>query len=86
MRPARGVGEGRAEMRHMVKGRAALMVVLICLSVAGLVFGQDSDPCREAYLETGLTAQQMTFHEFQLIYGETTCATGVASHSEDQGA
>ena len=72
-------------MRHMAKVRAALMVVFICLSAAGLVYGQDSDPCREAYLETGLTAQQMTFHEFQLIYGETTCVTDVASLSEDQG-
>jgi hypothetical protein len=72
-------------MRRMAKVRAALMVVLVCLSAVGLVYGQDSDPCREAYLDSGLSVQQMTYHEFQLIYGETTCATEVASLSEDQG-
>jgi hypothetical protein len=72
-------------MRHMAKARAALMVVLVCLTVAGLAYGQDSDPCREAYLDSGLSVQQMTYHEFQLIYGETTCATEVVSLSEDQG-
>jgi hypothetical protein len=72
-------------MRRMAKVQAALMVVLVCLSAAGLVYGQDSDPCREAYLDSGLSVQQMTYHEFQLIYGETTCATEVASLWEDQG-
>ena len=69
-------------MRHMVKVRATLMVVLIGLSAAGLVFGQDSNPCYEAYLETVLSAQQMTLDEFRGAYGETLCATQVASLSE----
>jgi hypothetical protein len=72
-------------MRHMAKVRAALMVVLIGLSVAGLVYGRDGDRCREAYLETGLTAQQMTYEEFRGAYGETACATEVASLSEGSG-
>lgn len=72
-------------MRHMAKVRAALMVVFICLSAAGLVYGQDSDPCREAYLESGLSVQQMSFEEFQGAYGETVCVTEVAGLSEDQG-
>ena len=72
-------------MRHMAKGRAALMVVLIGLSAAGLVSGQDGDPCYEAYLDSGLTAQQMTYHDFRGVYGETVCTTQVASHSEDSG-
>jgi hypothetical protein len=72
-------------MRRMAKARAALMVVLVCLSAAGLVYGQDSDPCREAYLDSGFSVQQMTYHEFQGSYGETVCATEVASLSEDQG-
>jgi hypothetical protein len=63
-------------MRHMVKVRAALMVVLIGLSAAGLVFGQENDPCRQAYLETGLTAQQMTFDEFRGFYSDAFCANG----------
>jgi hypothetical protein len=69
-------------MKHMVKVRAALMVVLIGLSGAGLVFGQDSDPCREAYLESGISAQQMSFAEFRGIYGETTCATDVEAAAQ----
>ena len=62
-------------MRHMVKVRAALMVILIGLSAAGLVFGQDGNLCYEAYLDSGLSAQQMTFDEFHRLYGETLCAT-----------
>ena len=69
-------------MRHMAKVRVAMMVVLIGLSGAGLVFGQDSNPCYEAYLESGLTAQQMTFDEFRGVYGETVCATQVARPAE----
>jgi hypothetical protein len=72
-------------MRHMAKVRAALMVVLVCLSAAGLVYGQESDPCREAYLESGLSVQQMTYHEFQGAYGETICATDVAGLPENPG-
>ena len=64
-------------MRHTAtKARAAMMVVLIGLLGAGLVFGQDSDPCREAYLEGGLTAQQMGFEEFREFYSDTLCAPG----------
>jgi hypothetical protein len=70
-------------MRHMARVRAALMVVLVCLSAAGLVYGQEGDPCREAYLDSGLSVQQMSFDEFRSVYGETVCVTQVASHSED---
>jgi hypothetical protein len=72
-------------MRHMAKARAALMVVLVCLSAAGLVFGQDSDPCREAYLDSGLSVQQMSYEEFQSAYGETVCATDVVGLPGNQG-
>ena len=67
----------------MAKARAALMVVPVCLTAAGLVYGQDSDPCREAYLDSGLSVQRMSFDEFRSVYGETVCVTQVASHSED---
>lgn len=52
------------------------MVVLIGMLGAGLALGQDSDPCYEAYLESGLTAQQMTFDEFRGFYADTLCANG----------
>ena len=70
-------------MRHMVKVRAALIVALIGLFGAGLVLGQDSDPCREAYVESGLSVQRMSFAEFRVVYGETTCATRIASRPEN---
>jgi hypothetical protein len=62
-------------MRDM-KVRAASAVVLIGMLGAGLTFGVDGDPCREAYLESGLTAQQMTFDEFHGFYSDTLCANG----------
>ena len=62
--------------RAATKARAALAVVLIGLSGAGLVFGQENDPCREAYLESGLTVQQMGFSEFRELYADTSCAPG----------
>ena len=62
-------------MRGM-KARAASAVVLIGMLGAGLAFGADGDPCREAYLESGLTAQQMTFEEFHGFYSDTLCANG----------
>ena len=63
-------------MKHMVKVRVALTVILFGMMVAGLAFGEDSNPCYEAYLESGLTAQQMTFDEFRGAFGQTLCATG----------
>jgi hypothetical protein len=63
-------------MKHAAKARAALAVALIGLSAAGLVLGQDSDPCREAYLQSGPTAQQMGLDEFRQSYSDTLCAPG----------
>ena len=63
-------------MRHMMKTRAASAVILIAMVGAGLALSTDIDPCREAYLESGLTAQQMTFDEFRGFYSDTLCARG----------
>ena len=62
-------------MKHTAtKARAALLVVLIGLFGTGLLFGQDGDRCREAYLKSGLSAQQMAFEEFRAFYSDTFCA------------
>jgi hypothetical protein len=63
-------------MKHMMKKRAASAVILIAMVGAGLALSTDTDPCREAYLESRLTAQQMTFEEFRGFYSDTLCATG----------
>jgi hypothetical protein len=63
-------------MRHMMMKRTASAVVLIAMVGGGLAVSTDTDPCRKAYLESGLTAQQMTFDEFRGFYSDTLCARG----------
>lgn len=63
-------------MKHMMKERAASAVIIIAMVGAGLALSTDTDPCREAYLESGLSAQQMSFEEFRGFYADTLCATG----------
>ena len=60
-------------MRRMMMKRAASAVVLVAMLGAGFAFSTDSDPCREAYLESGLTAQQMTFDEFRGFWPHPVC-------------
>jgi hypothetical protein len=61
-------------MRHAAKARAALAMTLVDLSAAGLFIGPDPDPCREAYLQSGLSQQRVGFEEFRRSYSETLCA------------
>jgi hypothetical protein len=53
---------------------AALVVVLCSVLAANAATGADYDPCYEAYLESGLTSQQMSFDHFRNSYSETLCA------------
>ena len=53
---------------------AALVVVLIAILAANIAFGEDYGPCYGAYLESGLTEQQMTFDQFREFYAGTLCA------------
>ena len=55
--------------------RAAALVVLLGILAPGIAFGADPGPCREAYLESGLTKQQMAFDHFRHFYADTLCAT-----------
>jgi hypothetical protein len=73
--PARA-GEGSERMKEMMRKWAALVVVLITMLAANLAFGEDPGACYGAYLESGLTEQQMTFDEFRHFYSDTLCATG----------
>jgi len=62
-------------MRHTAtKARAALVVVLMAMLMSSVAFGEDHGQCYGAYLESGLTEQQMTFDQFHRLYDATLCA------------
>ena len=61
-------------MNEKMRKWAALVVVLIAMLAANIAFGEDYGPCYGAYLESGLTEQQMTFDQFREFYGDTLCA------------
>jgi hypothetical protein len=43
--------------------------------VRGVGEPQEPDPCYGAYLESGLSEQQLTFDDFRHSYSDTLCAT-----------
>jgi hypothetical protein len=63
-------------MNERLRKWAALVVVLTGMLAANLAFGEDPGACYRAYLESGLTKQQMTFDEFRHFYSDTLCARG----------
>jgi hypothetical protein len=44
--------------------------------IVGAALDGRHDPCYEAYLQSGLVAQQMGFEEFRDLYADTFCAPG----------
>lgn len=78
-RLARRLGDGERGARQMkltlVSKLAALVFVLCSVLGANAAMGADYDPCFEAYLESGLSSQQMSFDHFRTSYSETLCAT-----------
>ena len=62
-------------MNERLRKWAALAVFLAALLAADVALGKDPGPCYGAYLESGLTQQQMTFDDFRYLYADTLCAT-----------
>jgi hypothetical protein len=62
-------------MNGQIKKAAALAAVLTGMLATSAALGQDPGPCYRAYLESGLTEQQMTFDHFHRFYSDTLCAT-----------
>jgi hypothetical protein len=62
-------------MNERLRKWAALAVFLVALLASSVAFGEDPGPCHEAYLESGLTKQQMTFSDFRGFYADTLCTT-----------
>lgn len=61
-------------MNEKLRKWTVLAVVLVALLTSSAAFGKDHGACYEAYLQSGLTQQQLTFDEFQRLYGDTLCA------------
>jgi hypothetical protein len=61
-------------MNEMMRKWAALAVILVAMLAADLALGEDQEPCYQAYRESGLTAQQMTFDHFHHFYADTLCS------------
>ena len=61
-------------MNERLRKGAALAVVVIGTLVSSIAFGQDPGSCREAYLQSGLTEQQLSFDQFRHSYSDTLCA------------
>jgi hypothetical protein len=72
----------RSEDVSEMARRGAALVVLMTMLAAGVAFGEYHGPCYGAYLESGLTEQQMDFDRFRRFYADTLCAR----NSTDLGA
>ena len=62
-------------MNERLRKWVALVVFLVTLLVSGVAFGEDPKPCYEAYLQSGLTRQEISFDDFRDSYADTLCAT-----------
>jgi hypothetical protein len=73
-------------MNEKLRKWTALAVVLVALLTGSAVFGEDHGSCYEAYLQSGLTQQQLTFDEFHRIYADTLCSpSGVGLAAAHEG-
>ena len=61
-------------MKGRIRKATALAVALTGMLVSGAALGHDPRPCHEAYLQSGLSEQQMTFDHFRDSYADTLCA------------
>jgi hypothetical protein len=67
--------EEQRQMKELIRRKLVVLVVILSsVIMANAAMGADYDPCYEAYLESGLTNQQMSFGEFNHSYSDTLCA------------
>lgn len=57
------------------RGWVALGGTLAIILVLTVAFGEEPEPCREAYLASHLSEQQLSFGEFRELYSDGACAT-----------
>ena len=69
---------GRVKTRRWV-----LAATVAAMLVAALASGEGRDPCRTAYLASGLSQSQVTYEEFVELYADGLRApTGTLAHAE----
>ena len=61
-------------MKRTIRKWTALAVVLVAVLGTSAAFGEECGACYEAYLESGLAAQLVSFDQFHKQYGATLCA------------
>lgn len=64
----------------------ALGVTVAVMLAASLAFGENTTPCYEAYLTSGLTHQQMSFEEFRELYSVYSHDVCAISEPRSEGA
>jgi hypothetical protein len=60
-------------MKRTIRKWTALAVVLVGVLGASAAFSEARGACYEAYLQSGLTAQQVSFDQFHKLYSDTLC-------------
>jgi hypothetical protein len=59
-----------------VRKWVVLGALVLTALVASSIYGEEHTPCEQAYLESGLTQQQISYDEFRKLYADSLCAPG----------
>ena len=65
--------EEQKQMKDLRRKWVAPVAIVASVLLASAAMGADDDPCYEAYLASGLNAQQMSLDQFRLSYADTLC-------------
>jgi hypothetical protein len=63
----------KAAKETEVRRWIVLGTTLAVMFAGAVAFGETPTPCRESYLMSGLTDQQMSFEEFRRLYRDDLC-------------
>jgi hypothetical protein len=66
--------------------RVVLAAMLVTMLGSAIAFGEDRDPCYEAYRQSGLTHQHMSFRHFREMYSGSICAPGDLAAKHERSA
>ena len=66
--------------------RVVLGAMIVTMLGSAVAFGEDRDSCYEAYRQSGLTHQQMSFGHFREMYSGSICAPGDLAAKHERSA